>query len=89
MISKKLTRKFYNYAVHNYGIENHVRREKIINDIQSVLRIDYAKAETMLLYMVAVNCFKETKDKLYIANSTGEFMDNSLIKYWLSNTYLF
>lgn len=89
MIPRKLTKKFYEYAILNYGINNHIPREKIVDDIQSVLEIDYAKAETMLLYMVGVNCFKETEDKLYVASTTGDFLDNSLIKHWFNKTYMF
>jgi hypothetical protein len=32
---------------------------------------------------VGVNYFKEEKEKLYIANKSGEYFDNSLVRYWL------
>ena len=78
------TDSFHQFAIDSYGIGGQVSREKILTDIQREIDVDYDGAETLLLLMVGVNYFKELNDSLIVASKTGEYFDNSLIKYWLS-----
>jgi|APTNR8051073442_1049403.scaffolds.fasta_scaffold01555_7 hypothetical protein len=83
MITKFQTDVFHQHAIQKYGVGSYVLKEEIIKEIQKELDVDYARANILLLVMVGVKYFKEEKEKLYISGITGEYFDNSLIRYWL------
>lgn len=83
MITKFQTDIFHQFAIQKYGIGGFVLRDDLLEDIQLELDVDSERAGILLLVMVGVNYFREEKEKLYIADSTGEYFDNSLIRYWL------
>jgi len=83
MITKIQTDVFHQYAIQKYGVGSYVSKEEILNELQKELDVDFARANILLLVMVGVKYFKEEKEKLYIAGKSGEYFDNSLVRYWL------
>lgn len=83
MITKFQTDVFHQHAIQKYGIGGFVLKDDLLDEIRQELDVDFARASILLLVMVGVNYFTEEKEKLYIAGKTGEYFDNSLVKYWL------
>ncbi len=83
MITKIQTDVFHQYAIQKYGIGGAVIKDDLMKEIQRELNVDSERASTLLKLMVGVKYFKEEKEKLYIAGNSGEYFDNSLIRYWL------
>lgn len=83
MIAKIQTDVFHQYAIKKYGIGCSVLKNDLLFEIQQELDVDLERASSLLTLMVGVNYFKEEKEKLYIANKSGEYFDNSLVRYWL------
>jgi len=83
MITKFQTDVFHQHAIQKYGIGGSVMKDDLLEEIQQELNVDSSRANTLLVLMVGVKYFKEKKEKLYIADKTGEYFDNSLVKYWL------
>ncbi len=83
MITKFQTDVFHQHAIQKYGIGGSVMKDDLLEEIRQELNVDTSRANDLLLLMVGVKYFKEEKEKLYIADKTGEYFDNSLVKYWL------
>lgn len=83
MKTKFQTDAFHQYAIQKYGIGGFVIKDDLLNEIEQELDVDFARASILLLVMVGVNYFREENEKIYIADSTGEYFDNSLVRYWL------
>jgi hypothetical protein len=83
MITKIQTDVFHQYAIQKYGIGGSVMKDDLMKEIQRELNVDSERARSLLTLMVGVKYFKEEKEKLYIADKTGEYFDNSIIRYWL------
>lgn len=83
MITKFQTDVFHQYAIQKYGIGGSVMKDDLLEEIQQELDVDSERARSLLTLMVGVKYFKEEKEKLYIAGITGDYFDNSIIRYWL------
>ena len=83
MITKFQTDVFHQHAIQKYGIGGFVMKDALLEEIQQELNVDTERANDLLLLMVGVKYFKEEKEKLYIAGKTGDYFDNSIIRYWL------
>lgn len=84
MITKIQIDVFYQYAIQKYGKGVSIEKDDILLDIQQTLDVDFARASILLLLMVGVNYLREEYEKLYIAESNGEYFDNSLVRYWMN-----
>ena len=69
--------KIRKFTLKKYGIGTEVPKRKLINDIKTILDVDYARAEVLLLRLISINYLKELQDLIKITDKSLNKIDKN------------